>query len=218
MGALRSHSLTLTLTLSLTPTPTLTLTLTRWVLFGHTPVTGRSFPSLPQRCDLFPCDSADQDEMQCSAATRPALVLPRSLPNPAHGAARGGGADHRQGHAAGDSTCTPEADARLAPPGRWVDARKCATTFGRRHCGAGGGGATSFRGARVWLPFGCTGEARPPPSSPNPNASANPDPNPNPNPLTLTLTLGAPTSSTMRARRAALPRGPQAAGGGRLGQ
>ena len=31
-----------------------------WVLFGHTPVTGRSFPSLPQRCDLFPCDSADQ--------------------------------------------------------------------------------------------------------------------------------------------------------------
>ena len=131
-----------------------------WVLYGHTPATGRSFPSLPQRCDLFPCDSADQDEMQCRAATRPALVLPRSVPN-LNGVEGGGGGDHQQGHTrSSGGVCTPEADAGLAPPGRWVDARRCAASFGRRHCGAGGGGAASFRGARVWVPFGCRGEAR----------------------------------------------------------
>ena len=135
-----------------------------WVLFGHTPTTGRSFPSLPERCGVFPCDSADEDEMQCRAATLPALELPRSdpmptsVPNP-NGAESGGGGDHGPGHTS-SSTCIPEADTGLAPPGRWVDARKCAASFGRRRCSAGGGGAASFRGARVWMPFGCPGEAQ----------------------------------------------------------
>lgn len=44
------------------------------------------------------------------------------------------------------------------PSGRWVDAHKCAASFGRHHhCGTGGGGATSFSAARVWVPFGCGG-------------------------------------------------------------
>ena len=63
------------------------------------------------------------------------------------------GGPERGGHS---STC--EADAGLVPSGRWVDARKCAASFGRHHhCGTGGGGATSFSAARVWVPFGCGG-------------------------------------------------------------
>ena len=92
--------------------------------------------------------------MQCRAASLPALVLPSSGGPELQwsGGPERGGRNHRQGHS---STC--EADAGLVPSGRWVDARKCAASFGHHHCGTGGGAATSFRDARVWVPFGCGG-------------------------------------------------------------
>ena len=76
------------------------------------------------------------------------------------GGGGGGSSGSSSGSSSSSSTCTPEADAGLAPAGRWVAARSCAATFGPRQCGAGGGGAASFRRARVWLPFGsgCGGD------------------------------------------------------------
>ena len=127
-----------------------------WINFGHTPATGRSFPSRVP-CRSLPCDSADQDDMQCRAASLPALVLPSSGGPELQwsGGPERGGRNHRQGHS---STC--EADAGLVPSGRWVDARKCAASFGRHHDPQHGRctGAKSFRDARVWVPFGCGGQ------------------------------------------------------------